>query len=214
MKIGFFGDSFCSYLYGLDGSPMPYKTYIEKLKDHYDAEIVHMGEPGSSIWDLILLQFPDFKETPPDICVFTWSSPDRLFNRTIRKVKPSYIDGKYPDHPELWKAVDMYYKHLHDDEKAIAEATAAVRYFDESVLPTVKSKIFHAWCFENNYKLTNADYTYRFKHGIELDVPLGQYSHYSNSKGTGAPNHIGGEEYNQKLFENIRDAVDRQILIS
>lgn len=211
MKIGFFGDSFCAYEYGLDGNPMPYKTYIERLKIHYDAEIVHLGSTGSGIWDLILLQFSKFIETPPDICVFTWSNPDRLFNRTYRKVKPSYLNSTSPAFPEIHKAAKLYYKHLHDDEKAIAEAMAAVRYFDEVILSKVNAKIFHAWCFENTYNINNIDYSYKFKHGEELEVPLGHYTYYSNSKNTNSPNHIGGEEYNQKLFEKIRDAIDRQL---
>ena len=213
MKIGFFGDSFCAYLYGIDGKPMPYKTYIEKLKDHYDAEITHLGQPGSSIWDTILLQFPDFIESPPDICIFAWTNPDRFFDRVVRKIKPTYIDGKYSN-PNVWNAVDMYYKYLYDEEKVVAEAAAAVRYFDEAVLSKINSKIFHAWCFPVDWKFKNADYTYKFKHGFELDYPLGYFSHVSGSKGTNSPNHIGGDEYNQKLFEIIRDAVDAQRLIS
>jgi hypothetical protein len=103
---------------------------------------------------------------------------------------------------------------LYDEEKVVAEAAAAVRYFDEAVLSKINSKIFHAWCFPVNWKFNNIDYTYKFKHGFELDYPLGYFSHVSGSKGTNSPNHIGGEEYNQKLFEIIRNAVDDQRLIS
>ena len=101
MKIGFFGDSFCAVE---KKEPNEYETYIHKLKKHYNAEIVNLGIPGSSIYDVILLQFKQFYagNNVPDVCIFTWTHYSRLFNRTKRNITPNNAVDAHKD----------YYKHI------------------------------------------------------------------------------------------------------
>ena len=100
MKIAFFGDSFCSHLDGKQASVgsyiynninYRYDTYIKKLELHYSAEIVHLGLGGSSIYDVILSQFPNFlkENSYPDVCVFVYDhdSANFQFNASL-----SYFD--------------------------------------------------------------------------------------------------------------------------
>ena len=86
MKIGFFGDSFCADKWNSINND--YNTYISMIEKHYDADIVHLGVGGSSVGDLILLQLTPFinQNIIPDVCVFCWTEPHRLFHRNIRKI--------------------------------------------------------------------------------------------------------------------------------
>ena len=82
--IGFFGDSFCAEVSNQHSESNGYKTYIEKLISHYNADLVNLGVPGCSVWDTTLIQFKPFEKNPPDICIFSWTGGGGLFHRTQR----------------------------------------------------------------------------------------------------------------------------------
>ena len=90
MKIGFFGDSFCADLQS--------GTYLQLLATHYGADVVNVGYGGSSIWDVLLLQIDPFikKNNIPDICVFVWTEPTRLFHQVLRNINfTTAVTGTY-----------------------------------------------------------------------------------------------------------------------
>jgi hypothetical protein len=95
--IGFFGDSFCSEIRNHHSIWYNYDTYMKKLADHYDATVVNVGHGGCSIWDTLLLQLNPLieKNEVPDICVFVWTIPGRLFNRKIRRLNSTDINEKF-----------------------------------------------------------------------------------------------------------------------
>ena len=54
LTIGFYGDSFCCETSNPHSIAKGYDTYIEKLRNHHDAKITHLGYGGSSVWDVML----------------------------------------------------------------------------------------------------------------------------------------------------------------
>ena len=71
--IGFFGDSYCSELKAEQGNKSfgtDWDTYIEIIRDRLNLEVVHLGQKGSSVWDLFLLQWKTFKENKSLLILF------------------------------------------------------------------------------------------------------------------------------------------------
>ena len=211
MKIAFFGDSFCteennphSFLYGYD-------TYLTKLKDHYNADIVNLGVGGSSHWDLIIKQFPKFKDDLPDVCIFCWTDYGRLYHPTVRtltygsskntKLKDFKLDQvlQYNVH----KSAKEYFNHLYDDDKARLEYASALYHFDKTVLTELenKTKIIHIWstgCF------------YQWSTGLEVRPSLNSVAQLpiEHKHDSMSANHLGGEKKNNIVFEWLRYAID------
>lgn len=193
--IGFFGDSFCEHL----TSPK-YKTYIELLSEHYQAEVVNLGMGGSSVWDLLIMQLNPLinNNTIPDVTVICWTIPARLFHRTCRSIhlskalagydkkKEEWFAKTYPNTPnwfskEIWDAAQQYFTVLRDQEKEELEYLAAIRFIDQTVLSKIqhKTKIINLWSFAipseytlEGFKPENITYPYTFTHGVELRPPL------------------------------------------
>ena len=193
--IGFFGDSFCEH----KTSPN-YKTYIELLGEHYNAEIVNVGMGGSSVWDLLINQLNPLinSNNIPDVTVICWTIPARLFHRTCRcihlskalegydKNKEQWFAKTYPGvdnwfSKEIWDAAQQYFLVLRDEEKEYLEYLAALRFIDQTVLSKIKdkTKIINLWSFANpsewtheGFKPENISYPYTFENGVELRPPL------------------------------------------
>jgi hypothetical protein len=217
MRIGFFGDSFCADI----SSNYDYKSYIELLQDHYSADICSLGDKGASVWDVILLQFPKFLEDPPDVCIFVWTTHSRVFHRTERTITPN----NWGKDTGLQQAVELYYKHLFDEEKSILELSSALMHFDQTVLSKVNSKIIHLWAFGklianretmlSNPYLKDVETYYTFKNGtevndfflLELAIKNTALDALANSS---IPNHIAGDEQNHRLFNTIKQIIDNQ----
>lgn len=207
MKIGFFGDSFCMELENIHSEKYQYTTYIDLIKNYYSADIVHLGEGGSSVWDVIINQFPAYQDTPPDICIFCWTDTYRLFHKDFRSLTSGSVlnlkdKDRNEDHlkyKDVFEAAKHYFLKLHDPVKADLEAIAALHYFDDYVLGKIanKTKIIHMWSFEKYYQWT---------HGVEITTPLLSISKLKNSHPDDdyAPNHLGDQDKNNKLFELIK----------
>ena len=226
MKIGFFGDSFCTN-YGV--GQKAHVTYLNMLATHYDAEVVNLGVGGSSIWDLLLLQIDPFikNNNIPDICVFVWTEPNRLFHRVLRDLSTKGCISS--DDPVL-ATVANYYLHLHDYELARVIYVAALHYFDTVILPTFpkNTKIVHLWSFgdvhewhdENSFLPERLLYHHTWKNGLEIRPSLtsiitGQGILISDMNHAGAClNHIPyGKKFdliNSLIFNLIKDAIDQQ----
>jgi hypothetical protein len=201
MKIVFYGDSFCEF-----ESKFPYgETYIRKLKNHYNADIVNLGIGASSIWDIMLLQF-DIHNIP-DVCIFVWTDPGRLFHRQVRTLTASTVENRENKilHPFVFKAAKEYYKHLYDPELVELQYIAALQYFDLNILSNCNSKIVHLWSFAKPYN-------FNWKHGTVIDTPLMDIvledDTIENVNKKYFPNHLRNEEKNNKVFNLIKQAID------
>jgi hypothetical protein len=225
MKIGFFGDSFCAVLdkdrggFHTNNIWPTYETYIKKLQDHYQADIVNLGIRGSSIYDAILMQIAPFiqEQTVPDVCVFVWTSTDRLFHREVRGVNFKNVLHhsliKASPRP-VWDAAQQYYRYFYDDDHAQFQTKAALYYFDNITLPLFppSTKIIHLWAFHEMWRYSG-EYHYRWTNGLEIRPALDRVSQSGGGRDGGvltdpAWNHLEGEERNKIVFNWIRDAID------
>lgn len=207
MKIGFFGDSFCMEFDNIHSEKYQYNTYLTMIKDYYSADIVSLGEGGSSVWDVIINQFPAFENNLPDVCVFCWTDSNRLFHRTFRtltagsvlSLKDKDITEDHYKQKDVFEAAKFYFKKLHDIEKSELEAIAALHYFDDYVLSKIsdKTKIIHMWSFKKYYD---------FRHGIVIENPLIEITNLPNDfpEEDLAPNHLGDNKKNVAVFEILK----------
>jgi len=219
--IGFFGDSFCADRYSFSFN---YKTYISMISDYYNAKIVNLGKGGSSIGDLILLQLNPFiqKNIVPDICVFVWTDPQRLFHRSIRNLNWGSVQSNTKQ-SKVWKSARDYYTYLNDGEFTELQYLALLEHVDYSVLPKLpaKTKIVHLWSFGKpkewntaGFKSNNLEYFYTWKNGVEVRPALMSVSMMDNPSDdiindTG-PNHLSNKLKNELVFNYIKSAIDLQ----
>lgn len=193
MKIGFYGSSLCKDFENIQAHRLEYQTYIQKLQKHYDANICHIGVGGCGVWDVILIQFKQLLENPPDVAVFVWPLNGVLFHREYRAIhKLSTVPGSrlcVADQP-VWRATVEYYDKLFDWEKDVAEFKAALLYFDTMLLPQIKDKmkIIHLWEFgiltnfdditSDTLDIRTSDFLKKFEtpfnwsSGMQIDGPM------------------------------------------
>jgi hypothetical protein len=209
--IGFFGDSFCAERINGHSLLKGYDSYMIKLERHYNIKTVNTGVGGSGIWDLIINQFNPLlhSNSVPDICVFFWSRPGRLFHREVRKLSVGHVlDPKWysynPFKKPVYDAARSYYLHLQDWEKEQLEYLSAIEYFDRHTLSNLNKKIIHLWCMDVG--------SYRFNSGVEIQPALIDLSLIgcdpSIMDRDPRCNHLDGDLKNHLVFEWIRDAVD------
>lgn len=217
MKIGFYGDSFCS-------SAKP-GTWVNKISQEFAAEITSLGQAGSSIWDVLLIQFfeshghhaqqsdylvePNWNELP-DILVFCWTDSDRLFNQQIRNITLSSISNTDSKDPIIVSA-KLYYENLYDKLKHDFEYCAILDYFDRHILKKIseKRKIIHLWSF-GRMGDNEVVYAHKWQHGVEIRPPLYSITKHEQENyniSEKAPNHIGLEAHNQMLSDCVVNAI-------
>jgi hypothetical protein len=229
LTIGFFGDSFCSDAYSfkfLWKNPTKVYTYTTMLAKHLNAKIVNLGVGGSSIADVMLRQFDPFVKLDrvPDVCVFTWTHPGRLFHKSIRNLNCGSVTASKSENP-VWIAAKMYYEHLYDDTLAELEYVSLLEHFDNHVLSKlpITTKIVHLWSFgkpkewsTKGYDPNNVEYYYNWKHGIEIRPALACISiagsTYEEFVSLKAPNHLGTQEKNNLVFKRIVSALEQAVL--
>lgn len=225
--IGFFGDSFCAETFNHHSLFHNYKTYISLLAKHYDAEIVNLGHGGSSVWDTVLLQLNPLieKNEVPDICVFVWTLPGRLFHRKVRRINSG--DALHPTlhtynplYKNIWRAAKEYYTYLHDYDLADIQHEAALRYIDQVVLPKIADKqIVHLWSAGktvgwelDSFRPANTQYHHTWIHGSEIRPSLSSLSLYDSSLDVlgkdHRTNHLDGKFKNETIFKWIKLAID------
>lgn len=225
--IGFFGDSFCSERFNMHSISHRYTSYISKLSDHYNAKVVNLGHGGSGVWDTLLNQLTPFIQTNtvPDICVFVWTIPGRLFHRTVRRLNQAdtlhpKIHTYNPLKYKVWNAAKEFYGHLYDWEKEELEHKATLRYIDQCVLPTLPSttKIIHLWTAgtttewsSEGSRPSNVTYPYSWSTGVEIRPSLLGLSLFDNDisilQVDRRVNHLDGNFKNELVFQWIRDAI-------
>jgi len=211
MTIGFFGDSFCSDKSNEHSISCNYTTYLEKVADHFNATITNTGVSGSSVWDLILIQFKEqLKKGLPDVCVFVWTDMARLFDRKHRNLNLRTSERILtPEH----NAAKNYFYHIYDDEKHRLEYISMLYYFDTIVLPIYSNtKFVHLWSFgEENPATKERQYLYSWKNGVEIIPAL---ETFSIDIGEEIPtldtraNHISGDEKNQQIADRVITAIN------
>ena len=221
MKIGFFGDSFCAAHYPWVNRGPGCKTYIQKLEHNYNAEIVHLGQGGASIYDVALVQLAPFLYSGkwPDVCIFVWTGQGRLFNRTIRNMTGANTIEYRGDDP-IQNSAKAYYKYLYDQPYDQLTYNATLPYIDTTILTKIPqtTKIINLWSFGSTINgwdgdfVNNITYEHRFSTGMEIRPSMMTVSVKGllsrESRDVKAPNHLDGDEKNERVFNWIKNAID------
>lgn len=208
MRIGFFGDSFCENnpegpLFGLIKN---FDSWVDIVTKHYKAKCTHVGQGGSSHWDVILKQFP---KDIPDVCVFTWTHPSRLYHSKVRnifygnaikytkslKFTPSYSFGL---HKNIWKSAEMYFNYLYDEEKHNAEYKSSLFWFDHQLSKHDK-KFIHLWSF-------NPLEDFTWTSGVDVRPAIMQ--RFDCKPEDPAPNHMPHKEDHEYLADKLIYIID------
>ena len=138
-SIGFFGDSFCA-----GREP---ESWCVLLANRLNAKIVHWGEPGKSIWTTFFKFNTRIRQNNvPDISVFCWTEPYRLFHpKLILSANTEPLEGVDPN---VYKALENYWKYLHNYDKDEMAYEYALKYFDQNILSKVDKQIVQTWSFK------------------------------------------------------------------
>ncbi len=205
--IGFFGDSFCA-----GREP---ESWCVLLANLLTAQINHWGEPGRSIWTT----FFKFNELNlanklPDISVLCYTEPYRLYHPYLvlsANTKP--VEGVDPN---VYKALEQYWTHLHNYNKDELAYEYALKWFDHDVLSKIKNKtIVQMWSFRP-FETAGKDAGIKLTSGIFLDESMYASSliEHKPSGGANMPwdkgeiNHMSVEQnkiWANKVYKKIKE---------
>jgi len=105
------------------------------------------GEPGRSVWNT-MIKFNKLVETNrvPDISIFCWTEPYRLYHpKQILTANTQPLEGVDPN---MYKALDEYWIHLHSYDKDEMAYEYALKHYDQNILSRVNSEIVQMWSFK------------------------------------------------------------------
>ena len=199
--IGFFGDSFCA-------GRQP-ESWCVLLAKRLDARIVHWGEPGRSIWS-VFFKFNQLLEQDrvPDISVFCWSEPYRLYHpNLILSANTEPMEGVDPN---VYRALDDYWKYLHSYDKDELAYEYAIKYFDQHVLSSLDKQLVQMWSFRP-FETAGKDAGIKLITGTFIDESMFKFSKQDGEKngwGEGTINHMTVEQNQQwaeRVYERMKD---------
>lgn len=193
-SIGFFGDSFCA-------SNQP-ESWCNILQEKLGcAKPRWFGQPGRSIWTTFM-HFNNLikKDQVPDISVFCWTEPYRLYHpKLILSANTKPLEEV---NPKIYKALDDYWKYLHNYDKDEMAYEYALQFYDQNVLSKLdKKKIVQMWSFRP-FETAGKDAGIRLTAGTFIDESMYAFSGGKNSWGRGTINHMTVEQ-NQKWADKV-----------
>ena len=183
--IGFFGDSFCA-------SNQP-ESWCNILQEKLGANRIRwFGNTGKSIWS-VFFQFNKLIEQNrvPDISIFCWTEPHRLYHpELILSIGTEPLEGVDPN---VYKALDDYWKYLHNYDKDEIAYEYALKYYDQNILSKLDKQIVQMWSFkpDKDIQLTT---------GTFIDESMFAFSKTAGEKdgwGIGTINHMTKEQNQQ-----------------
>ena len=194
--IGFFGDSFCA-------SNQP-ESWCNILQQKLGASRIQwFGEPGRSIWST-MFKFNDLiaQNRVPDISVFCWTEPYRLYHpKHILSANTQPLEGVDPN---MYKALDEYWIHLHSYDKDEMAYEYALKHYDQNILSTVDSEIVQMWSFKP-FETADKDANIELTTGTFINESMFAFSKSAGKKdswGIGTINHMT-EEQNQQWADKV-----------
>lgn len=196
-SIGFFGDSFCAS----DRK----ESWCHLLKDKIDADkIISFGNPGKSIWS-VFFQYNKLIElnAVPDISIFCWTEPYRLYHpKHTLSANTQPLEGVDPN---VYKALDEYWIHLHNYDKDEMAYEYALKYYDQNILSKVNSEIVQMWSFRP-FETAGKDAGIKLTTGTFIDESIYEFSGGKEAWGRGTINHMTVEQ-NKQWAEKIYDCI-------
>jgi hypothetical protein len=197
--IGYFGDSFCA-----GREP---ESWCVLLASKLNAKVVSWGEPGRSIWTTFFKYNQRIKQNiVPDYSVFCWTEPYRLFHPSlILSANTQPLEGVDPN---VYKALDDYWKYLHNYDKDEMAYEYSLKHYDQNVLSKIDKQIVQMWSFKPFETADkNADIT--LTSGKFIDESMFAFSKSAGEKhgwGIGTINHMTVEQNKQwaeKVYEKF-----------
>ena len=197
--IGFFGDSFCA-------SNQP-ESWCNILQNKLGAKRIRwFGEPGRSIWSTMFKYNRLIKnDDVPDISIFCWTEPYRLYHPTL--ILSANTEPQDNVDPNVYKALDDYWKYLHNYDKDEMAYEYAIKHYDQHILSKVNSDIVQTWSFRP-FETANKDQNISLTTGTFGDESMFKFSGGRNSWGKGNINHMTVEQNKQwadKIFEAMHE---------
>ena len=175
-SIGFFGDSFCA-------SNQP-ESWCNILQEKIGADrIRYFGYPGRSIWS-VFFQYNKLiqQNKVPDISIFCWTEPYRLYHpRHVLSANTQPLEGVDPN---MYKALDEYWIHLHSYDKDEMAYEYALKHYDQNILSKVDSEIVQMWSFKP-FETADKDTGIQLSTGTFIDESVYAFSGGKNAWGKG-----------------------------
>ena len=174
--IGFFGDSFCA--------SNQQESWCNILQEKLGADRIRwFGNPGKSIWSVFFHYNNLIKENKvPDISVFCWTEPYRLYHpKHILSANTEPLEGVDPN---IYKALEQYWIHLHDYDKDEMAYEYALKHYDQHILSKVKSDIVQMWSFRP-FETANKNAGIKLTTGTFIDESMYAFSGGKDNWGKG-----------------------------
>ena len=192
-SIGFFGDSFCA-------SNRP-ESWCNILQEKLGADRIRwFGEPGKSIWS-VFFQYNKLIEqnAVPDISIFCWTEPYRLYHPNhILSANTQPLEDVDPN---MYKALDEYWIHLHSYDKDEMAYEYALKHYDQNILSKVNSEIVQMWSF-GPFETADKDAGIKLNTGTFIDESVYAFSGGKDAWGKGDINHMTVEQ-NQQWADRV-----------
>jgi len=201
--IGFFGDSFCA-------SNQP-ESWCNILQQKLGADRIRwFGNPGRSIWS-VFFQYNKLiaQDKVPDISIFCWTEPYRLYHPSL--VLSANTQPLSDADPNVYKALDDYWKHLHNYDKDEMAYEYALKHYDQNILSQVRSEIVQMWSFRPFECNNNNDAGIQLQTGTFIDESLYAFSggwKVSSGWSAGTINHMTAEQ-NQQWADKVYDRISK-----
>ena len=194
--IGFFGDSFCA---GREA-----ESWCVILAERLEAKVVNWGEPGRSIWTTFERFNSRIKENiVPDYTIFCWTEPYRLYHpRLILSANTEPLQGV---NPNIYKALDDYWKYLHNYDKDEMAYEYSLRYYDQNVLSKIDKEIVQMWSFRP-FETAGKDAGIGLTSGKFIDESMYAFGGGKDAWGRGTINHMTIQQ-NQRWADKVYDTI-------
>jgi hypothetical protein len=191
--IGFFGDSFCARNHP--------ESWCNILQEKLGANRIRwFGNPGRSIWS-VFFEYNKLIEqnAVPDISIFCWTEPYRLYHpKHILSANTQPLEGVDPN---MYKALDEYWIHLHNYDKDEMAYEYALKHYDQNILSKVNSEIVQMWSFKP-FETAEKDANITLTTGTFIDESVYAFSGGKDAWGKGNINHMTVEQ-NQQWAEKV-----------
>ena len=195
--IGFFGDSFCA-----SNQPESWSNILQvKLGTN---GIRWFGDPGRSIWNT-MFKFNKLiaQNRVLDISVLCWSEPYSLYHpELILSLNTEPLEGIDPN---IYNALDKYWKYLHSTEKDDMVYEYALKHYDQNILSKVDSEIVQMWSFRP-FETAGKDAGIKLNTGTFIDESMFAFSGGKDNWSKGTINHMTIEQ-NQQWAERVYDRI-------
>jgi len=140
------------------------------------------------------------QDSVPDVSIFCWTEPYRLYHpKYILSANTQPLDDVDPN---IYKALDQYWIHLHNYDKDEIAYEYALKYYDQNVLSKLKDKtIVQMWSFRP-FETAEKNAGIKLTTGTFIDESMFAFSGGKQRWGQGKINHMTVEQ-NQKWAEKV-----------